>query len=482
MGRPIKTSLKQYCIEHPEMEHLLKEFSSELNNFNTNCVGSGDSRTTVYWKCSGEHTWNETVYNRIRHKTGCPYCSGKKSITGVNDLQTVYPELCMDWDYSKNIRGPETYNKRSHDDVHWKCHKCGHGWTSPIDWRTRRGCPGCNKPNGTSYPELAIYYWIKERFPNAQNRLVVNKVEYDIYIPDLKLAIEYDGYDTHRNKKAKHIEKLSVAKAIGIDLLNIVECKKDDDEPMTRYSTQHTLWKYVIKGNYSNISQLIHSLHVLFNTGFRVIMEPLTPEILKFAKEGSQKKCILENSVAEVYKPLLKFWGASNSASPMEISKSSGEEIIWCCPNCGHTWRNTVHYMVQVFSQCQSCGEKLASFKGFIEDLNIAGSEVSKASIHGHTTSKTSFLELLKATIVYILKYDPTKLHLIVNNHKFIRQGKDDITTYLVSDKDYLCKAPKSIGASGLYIDSKISSKRALPIIKDIIEVCGYQKSICIEL
>ena len=51
------------------------------------------SNTSVLWQCpvDSNHTWKATSYSRTAKKTGCPYCSGRKIVPGVNGLATTHP-------------------------------------------------------------------------------------------------------------------------------------------------------------------------------------------------------------------------------------------------------------------------------------------------------------------------------------------------------------------------------------------------------
>lgn len=51
------------------------------------------SNTSVLWQCPAnpKHTWKATPYSRTAKKTGCPYCSGRKIVPGVNGLATTHP-------------------------------------------------------------------------------------------------------------------------------------------------------------------------------------------------------------------------------------------------------------------------------------------------------------------------------------------------------------------------------------------------------
>ncbi|MBQ1190636.1 MAG: hypothetical protein IIX57_09535, partial [Lachnospiraceae bacterium] len=59
-----------------------------------------------------------------------------------------------------------------------------------------RGCPVCNHQNRSSFPEQSIYYYISKQYPDAVSgytEIFPDTMELDIYIPSLKLGIEYDG-------------------------------------------------------------------------------------------------------------------------------------------------------------------------------------------------------------------------------------------------------------------------------------------------
>ena len=56
-------------------QEILEEFDEEKNGFPPSDI-AGKSSKKVWWKCSKnpQHSWLATVANRVRNKTGCPYC------------------------------------------------------------------------------------------------------------------------------------------------------------------------------------------------------------------------------------------------------------------------------------------------------------------------------------------------------------------------------------------------------------------------
>lgn len=101
------------------------------------------SQKKVWWKCAEGHSWQAAVYSR--KKNGCPLCSGRQVVPGVNDLKTMMPEIAKEWDYEKNggLR-PENVAAQSNRHVWWRCNK-GHSWKAQVFERyNSNGCPKCD--------------------------------------------------------------------------------------------------------------------------------------------------------------------------------------------------------------------------------------------------------------------------------------------------------------------------------------------------
>ena len=172
--------------------------------------------------------WQSAVNVRCRNEkaNGIP---AKKLIVGKNDLATLNPALASEWNYERNGQ-LQPCDVMPHTDakVWWKCYK-GHEWQAYISSRTSgRGCPECNKERNTSFPEQAIYFYIKLLFPNAVNRyLTDNGYEIDIFLPCEKIGIEFDGDYYHQNSKKQKIDysKNEALKKTGILLIRVAERK-----------------------------------------------------------------------------------------------------------------------------------------------------------------------------------------------------------------------------------------------------------------
>lgn len=85
-------------------------------------------------------------------------------------------------------------------------------------------------PNGSSFGEAAVYYYVHKYFPKALYRSTsVIGSELDVYIPYKKVAIEYDGSFYHKRLKNqfKEFEKNSKCKDKGITLIRIIDGKRE---------------------------------------------------------------------------------------------------------------------------------------------------------------------------------------------------------------------------------------------------------------
>lgn len=106
-----------------------------------------NSNKKVWWKCKQGHTWETGINNRTREGkgTGCPICAGKKVLKGYNDLESQYPQLMLEWDYSKNIIRPDTVTCHSGKKIWWTCAICKYEWEAAVGNRTKgHGCPKCS--------------------------------------------------------------------------------------------------------------------------------------------------------------------------------------------------------------------------------------------------------------------------------------------------------------------------------------------------
>lgn len=125
-----------------ENSDLMKQWDYEKNLPLTAETINLFSNKKVWWICAEGHSWQSIVYNRSKGK-GCPYCSGRRAITGINDLATVNPVVAGEWDFEKNQDlTPDVVTEGSSKKVWWRCEN-GHSWNAVIYSRRGKRCPYC---------------------------------------------------------------------------------------------------------------------------------------------------------------------------------------------------------------------------------------------------------------------------------------------------------------------------------------------------
>ena len=124
---------------------LAEEWNYEKNDELTPTDVMPNSDKKVWWKCKKSHEWQAKIYHR-NNGSGCPYCSGRYTVKGENDLQTVNPSLAKEWNYEKNDElTPVDVTPNSNKKVWWKCNH-GHEWQAIIYNRNNgNDCPVCAK-------------------------------------------------------------------------------------------------------------------------------------------------------------------------------------------------------------------------------------------------------------------------------------------------------------------------------------------------
>ena len=146
----------------------------------------------IEWECQNKHVWFASFYH-VKNGSWCPYCShkAKHTIEECNSFAISVGGKCLSVQYINN-KSP----------LEWECEE-GHRWKACFDSirNCNSWCPVCKNIGRKQkqlfkvvceiFPNCIVYYnyrgfdWLK-----TQN---TGKQEIDIYVVELKLAIEFDG-------------------------------------------------------------------------------------------------------------------------------------------------------------------------------------------------------------------------------------------------------------------------------------------------
>ena len=127
------------AVMRPE---IADEWSERNLPLTPDTVTYGSNRQ-VWWKGACGHEWQASIKSRSSGEN-CPICSGKRVVEGINDLNTLEPELALEWSDKNGILKPTMVGAGSHKKIVWKG-KCGHEWTASVKNRVKgSGCPYCS--------------------------------------------------------------------------------------------------------------------------------------------------------------------------------------------------------------------------------------------------------------------------------------------------------------------------------------------------
>lgn len=76
----------------------------------------------------------------------------------------------------------------------------------------------------SSFPEQAVLFYVRKVFPSAAKYNTKELSELDIYIPELKIGIEYDG-PSHKTRVKSDVKKTKTCSDMGIQLIRIRDNK-----------------------------------------------------------------------------------------------------------------------------------------------------------------------------------------------------------------------------------------------------------------
>lgn len=150
--------------------------NQELGYYPEN-ITTHSSKTFPYWKCEKGHSWQRQPVVQNRVKNPCPFCAGIQ-VSSDNNIAILFPDIVLDWDYSKNKSLPSEYVPRSTYKAYWICHICGHKWQTKIAHRTQdgTGCPNCaKKEHAKKLSTPTIKDSLEEKYPNLLKEWDYNK-------------------------------------------------------------------------------------------------------------------------------------------------------------------------------------------------------------------------------------------------------------------------------------------------------------------
>lgn len=325
-----------------------------------------NARAKSNWRCQAKgHTFEVTFDNLSKPKSGCPYCSGRRTGQG-NSLADRFPDLAKEWHPTLNgDLKPADVTPASNRRVWWVCKRGHTPWRTAVTHRTtqRTGCPAC-APYKTSRLELRVYSELLAVFGDVRWRHRIDGRECDVYLPDLNIGIEIDGRAWHgtADKQEKDRRKTALLKKHGVELYRIRE------SPLRRISARDI----VHAGNTAPLAvvkAVLRSIlkHGLSNSRHRAgIRKYLSSSRYANSKEFERLVALLpgpppERSLAAKYPQLAKEWlGERNGPiTPNMVWPVTHEEYWWQCPKVSyHQYKRAVYVRTTQGQGCPLCNSR----------------------------------------------------------------------------------------------------------------------------
>ena len=325
--------LYTYCVNNNRQD-LIEEFDTDKNGFSMTDISIGSSKE-IWWKCKKGHSYKATA-SRRRNGTGCGICSHNVLLKNYNDLLTTHPEIAKEWDYEKNEKGPDEVMAGSNTEKYWFICPKGHSYsTTLLNRKKGSGCSICAMEKHTSFPEKAIFFYIKQYFNDVKENYrgsLLGRKEIDIFLPELNIGIEYDGVAWHKDIK-RDLEKDKECIKNGISLIRIREngCNKYESNSVKKY-----IPPYDMQALGESIIFIFNYLNQMFDLNIAADVDVDRDRVSILEQIDLSEK---ENSVANFCPDIKNYWDYKKNGkiTPEQISHASEKKVFLKCA-IGHEW------------------------------------------------------------------------------------------------------------------------------------------------
>lgn len=176
-NKRVQAGVNDLFTSNPELEGM---WDQELNRALDPSKLTMYSRKVAHWICKNGHKFESTIRARAYLESDCNYCVNRKVMPGFNDLQTLHPELALQFDVELNLITPDKVLAGTADSFFWLCPE-GHSWPAKVSNRVSQssGCPGCSSTGGFDSTKPGLFYLISSKKLGAMKIGITN--------PDSKL-------------------------------------------------------------------------------------------------------------------------------------------------------------------------------------------------------------------------------------------------------------------------------------------------------
>lgn len=226
------------CIRKNTNKDLIKIYSKEYLNTLFNHISvltEGRSHDKIKCVCDTHGEFETTTHTFIKSKFGnCKQCGyiGQVKNKFLDKTPEYYINKCNE-KYGSKFSYPDNFDNitssRSIINIHCNSHNKDFTYmlNNFLRYDSNPGCEDCKCV--VSKPEIELLEYISSIYYGTiirSDRSILNGKELDIYIPEYKLAFEFNGiyWHSHKHKPNNyHLDKTNRCEELGIHLIHIYE-------------------------------------------------------------------------------------------------------------------------------------------------------------------------------------------------------------------------------------------------------------------
>lgn len=347
-------------------ETLIKEWDYEKNGPIDPLNITDHSNKKFYWICPKGHPSYLMPVTKRTLGHGCPVCSNHRIIKGINDFESLNPELMGEWSWDDNTAiglDPSTFSSGSGIIAWWICKKCGNKWRASISNRVRlhSGCPFCAHLRvkkglndlATVRPHLAQEWDYEKNAPLKPDEIVA------FYAKKVWWRCQkcHNSWQTTPNRRTKtgcpYCSNRIILSGFNDLASEHPDLAKEWDFALnqklpSQYSSgsEVRVWWKCKKG---------HSWKATINSRVRGNGCPYC---------SNQKILIGYNDLFTTNPELKEEWDYQKNTSllPSAVTAGSDKKVWWKCKICGNEWSAAISSRVNRCG-CPSCGRKKATIE-----------------------------------------------------------------------------------------------------------------------
>lgn len=362
-------SHNDYRMKHSEKvsdrPNLMAMWDFDKNDVAPEKVLAHATRVEYWWKCPLCGKSEKATPARKYEANTCWDCGNK--IGGISrrkgDVQRKgsfgqhHPHLAKEWHPTLNgDTTPFDITSGCGEEFYWQC-RYGHVFKTTPNERVKRhaGCPICRRSLRTSFTEQVISFYLDKVTPTLPNH-DIGGFEFDAYLKEKNVVIEYDGQWWHSRKDTKlmDLKKDKYCEENGIRLLRVKETERTDKvENGIIYAKRHgTDYRWLIQTICKELG-LVPPDDIDVERDSPKILERVTP-------------VLYEKSLHHKRPDLLPYWNeqANLPFTSKNVACGSHVESMWHCPKCGHEWKEPVFRVSGRKNICPKCRENEMKLKG----------------------------------------------------------------------------------------------------------------------